>query len=112
MKDLKQLIAEQKEAYLDKYNTGDNWLYRLNKKEDCYYSCGSEVLDWHTTSLKSLLLALREKTDGMKKDGSDETRKRIEKDGFGYLYERLIGYNTALSDISTLITEAINSLEE
>ncbi len=40
------------------------------------------------------------------KDNSDETRNRIEKDGFGYLVERLVGYNIAIQDqISHLQTQ-------
>ena len=35
----------------------------------------------------------------MKRKDDEETKDRIGKDGYGYLFERIVGYNIALNDI-------------
>ena len=60
--------------------------------------------NWLKAHDQKLLQAVIDTARGMKKDGSNETRDRIEKDGYGYLYERLVGYNIALDDLLASIT--------
>ncbi len=60
-----------------------------------------------TTYRHSLIQEDIRKMEGMKKGGSSETRERIEKDGYGYLYERLVGYNIALTDCITQKRESL-----
>ena len=68
MNNLTQLIQEQKKYFCDTYNTGHYWLYRLDKSQDAYTSCGSAVLDWHTSSLTAIIRNEIDRKKGMMKD--------------------------------------------
>jgi len=69
---VQESVSQIGEKIQDKYNTGDNWLYRLNKKEDAYYSCGSELSSFVKKELISsqisLLEAELERKKGMMKE--------------------------------------------
>lgn len=57
---VQESVSQIGEKIQDKYNTGDNWLYRLNKKEDAYYSCGSELSSFVKKELFSSQISLLE----------------------------------------------------
>lgn len=112
MKDLKQLIAEDKKEFDEAFPRKDYPFYngRFNPDEEIsqYNHSLEQIKSWHTTSLKSLLLALRERIDERQKKYDPEIREpQILIDP-----SAVDGYNLCVSDISTLITEVINSLEE
>ena len=48
---------------------------------------------------QSYYTRLIEGIEGMKRKDDEETKDRIGKDGYGYLFERIVGYNIALNDI-------------
>lgn len=115
MKDIKQLIKEQREQFLSLFGEAEE----LNKQiccieKDCLCNKMSylEAIDaWHTTSLKSLLLALR--------DESKKERRELPPDDYLPKSEAelvvisiKVGKNQMADKFSSLITEVINSLEE
>ena len=89
MKDLKQLIAENKKEVEAKY--------QMSGLSDGLY--GDYASDVTEAVIKSLLLALRERTIEI---GRDAEKSHFDR------FECTKGFHR----INTLITEAINSLEE
>ena len=58
-----------------------------------------EIATLLTKDRNQAYTSLVEGIEGMKKKDDKETEDRIDKDGYGYLFERVVGYNIALTDI-------------
>ena len=60
---------------------------------------GDEIANLLTQDRNQAYTRLVAGIEGMKKKDDKETEDRIDKDGYGYLFERVVGYNIALTDI-------------
>jgi len=75
------------------------------KESDRKYA--RKVLEKSSSRQISLIKMIKDMVESEKKDALDKTRDKIVKDGYGYLYERLIGHNIALDTISSKLTSLI-----
>ncbi len=112
MNNLKQLIQEQKKYFCDTYNTGHYWLYRLDKSQDAYTSCGSAVLDWHTSSLTAIIRNEIDRKKGMMKDTVTGREDGFCRCGVSYYECDCVGYNIAINEDIAYLENVLQELEK
>lgn len=84
-------------------------LKQLRCDHICRFNDGEQKCECWIEGAKSLLLALRE---GVEERKTDERKVAVFGEWQAETYEEKMLVNAVVSDISTLITEVINSLEE